>query len=88
MQLLGHESGNNTTKPISSNGINKLKTPTSKTKLIRFIGSMNLYSKFINKLHISLKPFYTAIYDDTSFELPSELDKVFNEMKTSLEKKR
>ena len=37
-KFLGHEIGNNTIKPISSkvDGINKLKTPTSKTELMRF----------------------------------------------------
>ena len=68
--FLGHEIGHNTIKRISSkvDGIHQLKTPTSKTELMYFIGSMNFYSKFINKLHISLKPFYTLLHDDVSFE--------------------
>ena len=55
VKFLGHEIGNNTIKPISSkvDGIQKLKTPTSKTELMRFIGSMNFYSNVIIKLHIS-----------------------------------
>ena len=50
VKFLGHEIDNNAIKPISSkvDGIHKLETPTSKTELIRFIGSMNFYSKFIN----------------------------------------
>ena len=78
VKLLGHEIGNNTIKPISSkiDAIHQLKTPTSKTELMRFIGSMNFYSKFINKLHISLKPFYTLLHDDISFEWTPELDKL------------
>ena len=45
---------------------------------------MNFYSKFINKLHISLKHFYPLLHDDVSFEWTPELDKLFNEIKTSL----
>ena len=85
VKFLGHESGHNTIKPICSkvDGIHKLKSQTSKTELMRFIGSMNFYSKFINKLHISLKPFYTLVHDDVSFEWTSDLDKLFNEIKFS-----
>ena len=88
VKFLGHEIGNNTIKPISSkvDAIHQLKTPTSKTELMRFIGSMNFYSKFINKLHISLKPFYTLLHDDISFEWTPDLDKLFNQIKLSLTK--
>ena len=47
---------------------------------------MNSYSKFIDKLHIPLKPFYTLLHDDVSFEKNPELNKIFNEIKTSLSK--
>ena len=47
---------------------------------------MNFYSKFINKLHISLKPFYTLLHDDISFEWTPDLDKLFNQFKHSLTK--
>ena len=65
VKFLGHESGNNTIKPIFSkvDVIRKSKTPTSKTELMRFIGSMNFYFKFINKLHFSLKPVYTLLHN-------------------------
>ena len=53
---------------------------------MRFIGSMNFYSQFINKLHISLKPFFTLLHDDVSFEWTSDLDKLFNEIELSLSK--
>ena len=53
---------------------------------MRFIGSMNFYSKFINKLHISLTPFYTLLHDDILFEWTPDLDKLFNQIKLSLSK--
>ena len=49
VKFLGHEIGNQTIKPIHSkiDGIHKLKTPTSKRELMRFVGTINFYSKFI-----------------------------------------
>ena len=75
-------------KPISSkvDALHQIKTPTSKTELMRFIGSMNFYSKFINKLHISLKPFYILLHDDIPFEWTPDPDKLFNRIKLSLSK--
>ena len=88
VKFLGHEIGNKTIKPISSkvDAIHQLKTPTSKTEFMRFIGSMNSHSKFINKQHISLKPFYTLLHNDISFEWTPDLDKLFNQIKLSLSK--
>ena len=54
--------------------------------MMRFIGSMNFYSKFIKELHISLKPFCSLHHDDVSFEWTPDLDKLFNEIKISLSK--
>ena len=47
---------------------------------------MNFYSKFINKLHISLKPIYTLLHDDVSFEWTFDPDNLFNEIELSLSK--
>ena len=41
---------------------------------MRFIGSMHVYSKIINEVHISLKPFYTLLHGDISFGWTPELD--------------
>ena len=38
----------------------------------------------MNKVHISLKPFYTLLHDKSSFEWTPELDKLFLETKISL----
>ena len=52
-KYVGHEIDNKATKPISPkvDGIQKLKTLTSRTETMRFIGSMNFYSKFITHFH-------------------------------------
>ena len=71
--ILGYEIGSNTIKPISS-----------KTELMRFIGSMSSCTKFKTKLHVSLKPFYTLLHDTISIEWTPEIHKLFYEIKTSL----
>ena len=53
---------------------------------MRFIGSMNFYSKLINKLHFSLKPFDTLLHDNISFEWTPDLDNLFSEIQSSLSK--
>ena len=53
---------------------------------MRFLCSINFFSKFLNELHISHKPFSTLFHDNFSFEWTPELDKLFNETKLSLSK--
>ena len=88
VKFFGHEIGNQTIKPIHSkvDGILEHKFLSSKRELMRFIGSMNFYSKFIQNLLISLKLFYTVFHDDVSFKWTPELNEVFENIKCSLEK--
>ena len=60
VNFLGHEIGYNTIKPIHSKpaAIHKIPSPTGKVALMNFIGALNFYTKFIEKLHINLKAFY------------------------------
>ena len=64
VKLLGHEIGNNTIKPIPSkiDAIKKIPSPEEYKDVMQFLGSVNFYSKFIEKLHINLKPLYTFTY--------------------------
>ena len=82
VKVLGHYIGKNTDRPITSNvdGIHRLSTHTSKTELMLFIGSMNFYSNFINKINVSPKLFYPLFHDDISFEWIPELEKLSNEI--------
>ena len=88
VKCFGHEIGHNTIRLIFSkvDGIHKLKTPTSKTELMRFIGSMNFYSKFLTNYIFLSKPVHTLLHDDVSFEWTPDLDNLFNEIKLSLSK--
>ena len=84
VKFLGHEIGNRTIRPIYSkiDGIHKLKTPTSKRELMRFVGSINFYSKFIQNLHVNLKPLYTLLHDDVPFKWTPELNELFEKNQT------
>ena len=88
VKFFGHGIGNQTIIPIHSkvDGIHKLKTPSSNCGIMRFIGSMKYYSKFIQNLHISLKPFYTLLHDDAFFKWTPGLNKLFESIKLSLKK--
>ena len=56
VKFLGHEFGYNTIKPIHSKiaAFHKIPSPTGKVALMSFIGALNFYTKFIEKLHINL----------------------------------
>ena len=63
VKFLGHEIGYNTFKPILSKiaAIHKIPSPTGKVALMNFIGALNFYTKFIEKLHINFK-YFTIFY--------------------------
>ena len=83
VELLGHERehpGNNTIKPIPSKieAIKRIPSPKEKKDVMQFIGSVNFFSKFIEKLHIDLKPLYTLLHDDVKFQWTPELEKIIS----------
>ena len=51
---------------------------------MQFLGSVNFYSKFIEKLHINLKPLYTLLHDDVKFQWTPELEKLFQNVKNAM----
>ena len=79
VKFLGHEIGNNTIKPIPSkiDAIERIPSPKEKKDVMQFRGSVNFYSKFIEKLHINLTPLYTLLHDDVKFQWTPELEKIF-----------
>ena len=42
---------------------------------MHFLGSVNFYPKFIEKLHIILQPLYTLLHDDVKFQWTPEIEK-------------
>ena len=86
VKFLGHEIGNNTIKPIPSKigAIKKIPSPKDKKDVMQCLGSVNFYSKFIEKLHINLKPLYTLLHDDVKFQWTPEPEKIFQDVKNSM----
>ena len=86
VKLLGHEIGYNTIKPIRSKiaAIHKIPSPTGKVTLMSFIGALNFYTKFIEKLHITLKPFYDLLHENTPWKWTDEHESLFQKLKMSL----
>ena len=84
--FLGHEIGYNTIKPIHSKitAIHKIHSPTGKVALMSFIGALNFYTKFIEKLHINLKPFYDLLHENTSWKWTDDHERLFQTLKSSL----
>ena len=85
VKFLGHEIGNNTIKPIPSKieAIKRIPSPKEKKDVMQFLGSVNFYSKFIEKLHINLKRLYTFLHDDVKFQWTPELEKIFQNVKNT-----
>ena len=69
VKFIGHEILNNTIKPVPSKIEAKKKIPSPKDKkdIMQFSGSVNFYSKFIEKLHKNLKLLNTLLHDDVKF---------------------
>ena len=68
LQYLGHEIGLHTIKLKQSKiaAIQRV-PPTIEIGLVRFIGSMNFYFKFIGKLHVNMNPLYDLLHDSKKF---------------------
>ena len=86
VKVLGHEIGYNTITPIHSKhaAIPKIPSSTGKVALMSFIGALNVYTKFIDKLHISFKSFYDLLHENTPKKWSDEHERLFRELKTSL----
>ena len=85
VKFLGHEIGNNTIKLILLKIEANKKIPSTKDKkdVMQFSGSVNFYSKFIEKLHLNLRPLYTLLHDDVKFHWTPELEKILQDVKNS-----
>ena len=86
VKFLGHEISYNTIKPIRSKiaAIHKIPSPTGKVALMSFIGALNFYTKFNEKLHNNLKPFYDLLHENTSWKWADEHESLFQKLKMSL----
>ena len=67
-------------------GKHKPKTPASKCELMRVIGSISFFSKFIQSCTSLSNFFYTLLHDDVSFAWTPDLNELFESIKLSLKK--
>ena len=51
---------------------------------MRFIGALNFYTKFIEKLHTNLKPIHDLLHENTPWKWTEEHERLFQTLKTSL----
>ena len=49
-----------------------------------FIGAFNFYTKFIEKLHFNLKPFYDLLHENNPWKRTDEHEHLFQKLKMSL----
>ena len=56
-------------------------SPTGKVALMSFIGALNFYTKFIEKLHITHKPFYDLLHENTPWKWTDEHESLFQKLK-------
>ena len=59
---------------------------TTKTELISFIGSMKMYSEYLDKLLIKMKPLYDLLHGKNNFHWDNELETLFHQVKLSIAK--
>ena len=85
VKVLGHEINYNTIKPIHSKiaAIHEIPSP-GKVALMSFIGALNFYTNFIEKLHINLKPLYDLLHENTPWKWTDEHGSLFQKLKMFL----
>ena len=82
VKFLEHEINYNTIKPIHSKtaAIHKILSPTEKVALMSFIGVLNFYTKFIEKLHFILNPFYDLLDENTPWKWTDEHESLLQKL--------
>ena len=83
MRFLGHVIPKDGLSPIASriDDIRNLKTPETKTEVLRVLGMMGFYRTCILNFHIDAKPLYDLTKDTTLFKWLPEHEKVFTDLK-------
>ena len=51
---------------------------------MNFIGALNFYTNFIEKLHVNLKPFYDLLHDTKPWKWTDEHETLFQHLRMSL----
>ncbi len=88
VQFLGHMVSGKGISPMLKRveDLKNLKSPENKRDVMRALGCLIFYSRYIENLQIKAKPLYELIKDETIFEWTPEHEKVFQDIKDSLRK--
>ena len=75
-----------TITPLKSriHAVQKLQTPTNKTKIQEFLGMLNFLSKNVYKMQLYLRPFYNILRQQKNIEWTTEHQTRFKEIKKML----
>ena len=88
VKYLGLENGFNAIQPIQSEffAIQRILSPITKIKLMRFFGSMKLYSKFIDKLNVFVRVSFCLLPVNINYQWNIELEILIQQFETSITK--
>ena len=85
MRFLGLVISKDELSPIASriDNIRNLKTPESKTEVLRDLGMMGFYHTYILNFHIDAKPLHDLTEDTALFEWLPKHETIFTDLKQS-----
>ena len=83
VKFLGHIIEKDTITPLKSrnDAIQKLQPPTNKNKIQEFLGMLNFLSKYVYKIRLYLRPFYSNLRQQNNFEWTTK--NIKNDLKKS-----
>ena len=86
VKFLGHIIEKDTITPLKSriDAIQKLQPPTNKKKIQEFLGLLNFLSKYVYKIRLYLRPFYSNLRQQNNFEWTTKHQKRFEKIKKLL----
>ena len=86
LKFLGHNIERETITPLTSriDAIQKLQPPTNEKKIQELLGMLNFLSKYVYKMQLYLRPFYSILRQQNNFEWTTEHQTRFKEIKKLL----
>ena len=86
VQFLGNVVSKNGIQPVKKRvtDLKSLKSPENKRDVMRVLGCLGFYSRFIKKLHVDCKPFYDLTRTENNLVWKAEHEKLFNDIKNRI----
>ena len=83
VKFLGHVISPDGIQPIAKHvdALRNLKSPQSKRDVMKVLGCLGFYSRYIKNLHVDSQPFYDLIKVSTPFHWTGEHEALFNSIK-------